>query len=117
MCTTTESMSAEALTKFTSATGMTITFNSEETFTSDSAGSEDVRRESTVTGRFFPPKHWCISEMSSEDMEKFLAEFSELWRQATVASSGYGMRLIFPKSDTKDGSTGPSQGEAECFDL
>ena len=109
--------SEDALTRMTHivASGMTTTALSGEEPTSDSTGSDSERSESTATDSSIVPR-WILEEWTEEQQERFQSEFSELWRERTVEELEPGIFRVSLRRSSCDGSTGPSQEEAESFD-
>lgn len=109
--------SEDALTRMTHivASGMTTTVLSGESPTSDSTESDNGKSESTATDSCIVPK-WSLEEWTEERQEKFLSEFSELWRAHIVEELEPGIFRVSLKKGSSDGSTGLSQEEAESFD-
>ena len=109
--------SEDALTRMTHivASGMTTTVLSGEEPTSDSTGSDSVKSESTATDSSIIPR-WISEEWAEEEIERRLSEFSELWRERIVEELEPGIFRVSLRKSSSDGSSGPSQEEAESFD-
>ena len=97
------------------ASGMTTTALSGEELTRDSTGSDNGKSESTVTDSSIVPR-WILEEWTEEQQERFLSEFSELWRKRTVEELEPGIFRVSLRKSSSDGLTGHSQEEVEPSD-
>ena len=114
-CSTTESENVFVQMMHIVASGMTTTALSGEEPTRDSTESDSVRSESTATDSCLSPR-WIVEEWTEEEMERRLCDFSELWRERIVEELEPGIFRVSLRKSSNDGSTGPSQKEAEPCD-
>ena len=114
-CSTTESEDVFVQMMHICASGMTTTALSGEEPTRDSTGSDSGKSESTATDSSIVPR-WIIEGWDEKEMERSLLEFSELWRERIVEELEPGIFRVSLRKSSSDGSTGPSQEEAEPCD-
>ena len=108
---------AKTLTSCIPSFETTITPPSEELPTLDWTGLDNEEREFTDSG-LYSTDLFQLKPMSSEDWERLIAEFSDSWASLTAESLDAGICPHFTTSlSLTDGSTGPSQEEAEPSDL
>ena len=97
------------------ASGMTTIALSGNEPTTDSTDSDSARKGFTGTASC-SHLHWILNEMTEEHANQLIADFSDLWKERTVEALEDGIYRITLKTNSKDGSTGPSAKEVEPCD-
>lgn len=98
--------------KHTIFSGTTITLPSDAKPFCASTVSDNEKKEFTDSASILPDE-LEILEMSSEDMERFCTEWREGLGSYTSASSDFKITNWCQMKNSSNGSTGPSQEEAE----